>query len=233
MNKTKVIGVIGAMEIEIEEFKNRYENISMESYGGFDIYSTNYKNKKIVFCYSKVGKVFSTMAATILISKYNIESLIFSGIAGALNDEYKTLDICIATKTCQHDIDITAFGHPKGFLSESGGVFVGCDKGLSEIARTVAEIEGLDLKLGVIATGDQFISSPSEKMKIKKEFDADMIEMEGGSVAVVASQMNIPFLITRTISDSASGDGLMEFNEFIEKAAIKNADFVFKIIKAI
>lgn len=233
MIQPKNIGIIGAMEVEIEEFKSRFGNVETEEFAGYKFYKAFHEGKSIVFCYSKVGKVFSTMAASIMIAKYGIDYLIFSGIAGALNEDYRVLDICIATKTCQHDVDITAFGHPKGFLSESGGVYVDGQNELMEIAKVVALENNIDLKEGVVATGDQFIGDPGVKRGIKEEFDADMIEMEGGSVAVVAQQCGIPFLITRTISDSASGDGLMEFNEFTKAAAVKNANFVMKIIESI
>jgi adenosylhomocysteine/aminodeoxyfutalosine nucleosidase len=230
---SKIIGIIGAMEVEVEEFKNRFEILSTIKYGGFKIYKAKKGDIDIVFCYSKVGKVFSTMAATTLITKFNITHLIFTGIAGALNEQYKVLDVCLADKTCQHDIDITAFGHPKGFLSESGGVYIDCQNELFELAKTIVLENGLDINIGTIATGDQFVSSPEKKKEIKEVFGADMIEMEGGSVAVVAKQFDIPFLITRTISDSATGDGLMEFNEFIQKAASKNAKFVDLLIENI
>lgn len=233
MKENTVVGILGAMEIEIEEFKNIYTGGEIEKYAGFEFYIVNYKEKKLIIGYSKVGKVFSTMAATIMIMRYKIEYLIFSGIAGALNESYKVLDICVASKACQHDIDITQFGHPKGFITGAGGVYVDSSAELIEKAKKAARKIGININEGIIATGDQFISSSKEKKLIKKEFSADMIEMEGGSVATVAKQFDIPFIITRTISDSANGDGLMEFNEFVGKAAKKNSNFVSNIVEEI
>ncbi len=102
----------------------------------------------------------------------------FSGVAGAISEDLKVGDLVVAIKLCKHDLDLTAFGHPAGYVPE-GNVFVYSDNDLVNLAKEVAKQKHIELKEGIIATGDQFIASSEIKEKIKNTFNADALEMEG------------------------------------------------------
>ena len=105
------IGIMGAMSEEITpllEMYDEYENIEI---GGNVYYKISYKNAQIIIAYSKIGKVHAAITASVMILKFGCEKIIFSGVAGGLNKDLKVGDLLLATSLCQHDVDITAFGH--------------------------------------------------------------------------------------------------------------------------
>ena len=226
------IAILGAMPEEIEPLLERVEDITRVDYANNTYYKAKYKGKEIVIAYSKIGCAFSTLTATILIEKFACQKLLFSGVAGAINEELKIGDLIYATKLCKHDLDITAFGHPHGFVPE-GKVFIYPNEELTEIAKEVAESKNIELKGGVIATGDQFIHDNTKKEWIKTIFNADAIEMEGYSVALVCDALDVPFFILRAISDSADMDASFDFDEFLEKSAKVSADFILEMVERV
>ncbi len=226
------IAIMGAMAEEIEPLLEKVENIKKIEYAKNIYYEATYKGKEVVIAYSKIGKVFASLTATILIEKFNCNKLLFSGVAGAINPDLKIGDLIIASDLCQHDLDITAFGHPFGYVPE-GQVSIPTDKRLRRVAKEVAKDRGLELKEGTIATGDQFISCKDRKAFILSTFNADALEMEGGSVAVICDALEVPFFILRAISDSADGSADIDFDRFLESSAKISADFILDMVERI
>ena len=226
------IGIIGAMPEEVEPLLEIIKDYEVIEYANNKYYKAKYKNINLVIAYSKIGKVFSTLTATNMINKFSCDKILFSGVAGGINTNLKIGDLLIATSLCQHDLDITAFGHPYGYVPE-GSVFIDTNKNLNEIAKEVAKNNNIKLFDGIIATGDQFISSSEKKQFIKNTFKADALEMEGASVALVCHDLNIPCFILRAISDTADTDASFDFDEFLKSSAKISSDFLLKIIDAI
>lgn len=226
------IAIMGAMPEEIEPLLKKVENVKKIEYANNSYYEATYKGKKLVIAYSKIGKVFSSLTASTLIEKFGCSKLLFSGVAGAINPELHIGDLIIADKLCQHDLDITIFGHDHGYVPE-GAVFVETDREFREIAKEVAKKNELTLIEGTIATGDQFVASNERKEFILSTFDADAIEMEGASVAVVCNALNTPFFVLRAISDTANDDAGMDFDEFMVGSAIISANFILDMVENI
>ena len=226
------IAIMGAMPEEIEPIIDKLDNVQTNVYGDNKYYEGSYRGQEVVVAYSKIGKVFATLTATTLIEKFGCDMLLFSGVAGAISNELSIGDLIIADGLCQHDLDITAFGHPFGYVPE-GEVCISTDVGLRNIAKDIAKSKGLTLKEGVIATGDQFVANEERKNWIGTTFKADALEMEGASVAVVCNALNIPFFILRAISDSADMDASFNFDEFLESSAKISADFILSMVDAL
>jgi adenosylhomocysteine/aminodeoxyfutalosine nucleosidase len=226
------IAIMGAMPEEIEPLLKRVENIKEIEYANNHYYEATYQGKRLVIAYSKIGKVFSSLTASTLIEKFGCNKLLFSGVAGAINPELKIGDLIIAKELCQHDLDITAFGHPHGYVPE-GALFVKTDESLREIAKEVAEKRNLKVAEGIIATGDQFVASSDRKSFISSTFGADALEMEGASVAVVCDALNVPFFVLRAISDSANDEAGVDFDEFMVGSAVISANFILDMVEAI
>ena len=224
------IGIMGAMVEEIEPLLEYFNDIEVVEYAKNRYYKAKYNSYDIIIAYSKIGKVFASLTATIMIEKFGVEKLLFSGVAGAINPNLKIGDLIVAKGLCQHDLDITAFGHPYGYVPE-GEVCIYADKELIKLSKSVAKELGIELKTGIIATGDQFIASQERKEWIGSTFQADAIEMEGASVAVVCDALNVPFFILRAISDSADMDAGFDFDEFLKSSAKISAEFIIKIVK--
>jgi len=225
------IAIMGAMPEEIEPIIAKLDNVQTMVYGDNTYYEGSYHGREVVVAYSKIGKVFATLTATMLIEKFGCDTLLFSGVAGAINDELKIGDLIVAESLCQHDLDITAFGHPFGYVPE-GEVCISTDAGFRNIAKEVAKQKGLTLKEGIIATGDQFVANEERKNWIGDTFNADALEMEGASVAVVCNALKVPFFILRAISDSADMDASFNFDAFLESSAKISADLILGMVDA-
>ena len=224
------LAIMGAMQEEIEPLLAYFDKVNVVKYANNKYYEVSYNGLEIVIAYSKIGKVFASLTASTMIEKFGCDTLLFSGVAGGINSKLKIGDLIIADKLCQHDLDITAFGHPHGFVP-GGKVFVETSKELREIAIKVANENDLKVIEGTIATGDQFVHSTQRKEFIEKTFDADALEMEGASVAVVCDALNVPFFILRAISDTADMDAGFDFDEFLKSSAKNSADYLIKILK--
>ncbi len=224
-----VIGVMGAMPEEIDPILKRLERVEKHEIADNIYYTAMYGALDLVVAYSKIGKVFSALTAATMIEKFGVRRMIFSGVAGAINPELHIGDLIAATKLCQHDLDITAFGHPYGYVPE-GKVFVEADPHLLEIAHRAAHEKGVKLKHGIVATGDQFVADPERKKWIGETFGADALEMEGAAVAVVCDAMKVPFFVLRAISDAADMDAGFDFDTFLQSSSARSAEFLFAML---
>ncbi|RBQ31184.1 5'-methylthioadenosine/S-adenosylhomocysteine nucleosidase [Arcobacter sp. FW59] len=224
------LAIMGAMEEEIEPLLAYFNKVNIVEFANNKYYEVNYKGLDIVIAYSKIGKVHASLTALTMIEKFSCDTLLFSGVAGAVNPNLKVGDLIIADRLCQHDLDITAFGHPNGYVP-GGKVFVETTKNLREVAKKVAVQNNLKVIEGTIATGDQFVHSIERKDFIQNTFKADALEMEGASVAVVCDALNVPFFILRAISDSADMDAGFDFDEFLKSSAKNSADYLIKIVE--
>ena len=223
------IAIMGAMPEEIEPILQKLDSYEKVDFAKNSYYKGKYKSLDVVVAYSKIGKVFSTLTATTMLEMFACDMLLFTGVAGAVNPELKIGDLVVATKLAQHDLDITIFGHPYGYVP-GGSVYVESDPDLRALAKIVAQKMGIELHEGIIATGDQFIASEERKEFIAKTFKADALEMEGASVAVVCDALGVPFFILRSISDAADMDAGFNFEEFVESSAKISADFLMKML---
>jgi len=223
------LGIMGAMPEEIAPILEKLGTYKTTNYAGNKYYEATYAGINLVLAYSKIGKVFSTLTAATLCEHFGVQKLLFSGVAGAISAKLKVGDLIVATQLTQHDLDITAFGHPFGYVPE-GSVFVDADKEMIALSKTVAQEMGKSLEEGIIATGDQFVANEERKSWIGETFGADALEMEGASVAVVCDALNVPFFILRAISDAADMDASFSFDEFLETSAVESAEFVMKMV---
>ncbi|QKJ23879.1 5'-methylthioadenosine/adenosylhomocysteine nucleosidase [Poseidonibacter lekithochrous] len=223
------LAIMGAMEEEIEPLLAHFKNVNIVEFANNKYYEVNYNGLDIVIAYSKIGKVFASLTASTMIQKFGCDTLLFSGVAGAINPDLKIGDLIIADKLCQHDLDITAFGHPNGFVP-GGSVFVETSEKLRTVAKDVANENDLKVIEGTIATGDQFVHSVERKDFIESTFKADALEMEGASVAVICDALEVPFFVLRAISDSADGGADIDFDEFLKSSAVNSANYLIKIV---
>ncbi|EAK5847456.1 5'-methylthioadenosine/adenosylhomocysteine nucleosidase [Campylobacter lari] len=222
------IAILGAMPEEVTPLLKTLKEYQAIKYANNTYYLAKYKNHELIIAYSKIGKVNSTLSATIMIEKFKAELLLFTGVAGAFNPSLEIGDLIYATKLAQYDLDITAFGHPLGYVP-GNEIFIKTDDKLNNLAIEVAKELGVKLQSGIIATGDEFICDENKKAKIREIFNADACEMEGASVALVCDALKIPCLILRSMSDKAGEKAEFDFDEFVEKSAKISANFVLKI----
>lgn len=225
-----MIAILGAMQEEIAPLLKVLGDYKEVKHANNTFYLANFKGKELVIAYSKIGKVNAALTATVMIEKFGATKLLFTGVAGALNENLKIGDMLYASSLVQHDLDITAFGHPYGYVPGTS-IFVKSDANLNALAAKIAKEKGINLLEGVIATGDQFVCSGERKEWIKTTFKADATEMEGASVALVCESLDVPFFILRAISDEAGGGAEFDFDEFLQSSADVSADFVLSMVE--
>ncbi|MBQ6324151.1 MAG: 5'-methylthioadenosine/adenosylhomocysteine nucleosidase [Bacilli bacterium] len=212
------VGIIFAME---EELKALLEYLVLENeYNLFDLkfYEGTINDINCVLVESGVGKVNAARATQILIDNMNVEYIFNIGVAGGVSKDLNVGDIVIGEKLVQHDFDITAFDHEKGYIPNVG-TFIEADPYLIKIAKENIS----EAKVGVIASGDIFCTELMMGKKINSKFKALCVEMEGASIAQVCFLCHIPFLIIRSISDVLGEDNKITYEMFLEKSSKKVA----------
>ena len=225
------IGIIGAMQPEVEAIIASLENRVTECVSGIEINTGKIYGKTVAVARCGIGKVFAAICAEAMIIKYSPSLLVNTGVGGALAPDLQTGDIVVARDLCQHDMDTTAVGDSKGLISGINKIYFDADSRAGDILVGAANALGLRARLGRIATGDQFIASREVKASILDEFHADACEMEGGAVAQVAFVNNTPFAVVRAISDSADGEATMDYPTFMPIAAKNSTNMTLALIK--
>ncbi len=221
MNK---IGIIGAMELEVEELKSKMEIRNITSRASMDFYLGSLNNVDVVIVKSGVGKVNAAVCAQILVDAFQVTHIINTGVAGSLNAALNIGDILVSTDALHHDVDATIFGYQLGEVPQLGICQFPADKALIQLALETCKEVNSDINVlsGRVTSGDQFISSKVVKQNIINNFSGDCAEMEGASIAQVAYLNKIPFVIIRAISDKADDSAEMDYPTF-EKAAAKHS----------
>lgn len=222
--------MIGIIVAEIEEMKaieNIMSNIEIKSIYEYKMVIGNINNREYILVRSGVGKVNAARTTQILIDKFDVKYIINVGSAGAINDNLKIGDIVVGSRLVQHDFDVTAFGHEKGYISEIGKFFES-DSKLIKKSKDI-KIENINIVIGTIASGDIFCTDIEMKDKIRKEFNADCIEMEGAAIAQVCYLSKIPFIIIRSISDIPNQKNQIDFSKYIKVASKNCAEFIKQI----
>ncbi|NLK63056.1 MAG: 5'-methylthioadenosine/adenosylhomocysteine nucleosidase [Fusobacteria bacterium] len=229
----KLIGIIGAMQEEIIELKKQIKNIKENTMAGFVFYSGILNKKDIILVQSGIGKVNSAICTTILIEQFNVTKIIFTGVAGGVNNDLNVGDIVISKDLIQHDVDATAFGAKYGQIPRMNQLEFKSDINLIELAKKSAKdiFTNEKIVVGRILSGDQFVSSIEKIKWLRDKFNGDCVEMEGASVAHVATLFNIPFVVIRSISDKADHSANIDFNKFVNIAANNSKNIVLKMLE--
>lgn len=226
MNK---YGIIAAMNEEMREIEKIMTEREIKKIYELNFVKGKINNIEVVLVEAGIGKVNAARTTQILIDNFQVDNIINVGSAASANDELEIGDIVIGNKIVQHDFDITAFGHPKGYIGNVGE-FLESDKQLIEkMQQTILKLQDKEfkIKIGTIATGDIFCTELKMKEKIRSKFNADAIEMEGAAIAQVCKLDNISFLVIRSISDKPNGNNNITFDQFLEKAS-KRCAFIIK-----
>lgn len=231
----KTIGIIGAMEEEIDTIRAKMEIISTKDIIGLDFCLGKMHGKNIVLVRSGIGKVNAAICTQILIDLYGADCCINVGVAGALSKELNIADVVISSVALHHDFDCTSFGHQPGVIPRMEESFFTADENLIKIAQSVTErlFPEKQVFVGKIASGDQFVSSNEKKIKIRENFKPLCVEMEGAAIAQTCFLNQIPFVVVRSISDKSDGDANASFDKFVKVAAEVSAAIVEEMVKEI
>ncbi len=217
----KTIAVIGAMPTEVSLLKNRLSDVRQENIAGLNIFIGTLHSKTVLVCQSGMGKVAAGAAAQVLITKYGIDALINSGIAGNMSSEITVGDVVISKEVLYHDAQLDMISQHYPHLES----YTAKDE-LIAAAKKACQDTDTKFLVGKIATGDKFIGDSKTKKEINDFCNPDCVEMEGAAIAHICSKNDIPFVIIRAMSDDAdekAHDELVvkqfDTQEYCDKAA--------------
>ena len=228
-----MLGIIGAMDVEVDSIKSELENIEIKNIAAMDFYKGNLAGKEVVVVKCGVGKVNAAICTQILISVFGVSALINTGVAGSLNNDINICDIVVSTSALEHDMDVTVLGYAKGVIPGMDQSEFKADENLIKLAKDSAKEAGLDVKVleGKVVSGDQFIGTHEVKNYLRDNFNGDCAEMEGASIAHTAYLNKIPYVVIRAISDKAEGGLQMYYPTFEAKAAENSIKLINYMVK--
>ncbi len=218
-----MLGIIVAELEELECVLEKAENINKETYREKIFYIGTINNKKVVIVRSEVGKVNAALTTQMLIDRYDVSMIINIGVSGSVDNRLNIGDVVVGEKLVQHDFDVTGFGRKLGEI-EGIGIYIETNPKLLDIFKDK------DVRVGVIASGDKFVTKIEDKNFIRETFNALCVEMEGASVAQTCLMNKIDFLIIRSISDKLDGSSKIEFPKFLVSSSKKAASLLYDVI---
>lgn len=216
----KKIGIIGAMDEEVNILKGQMKDTSVRAIASMEFCEGTLQGKDVVVVRSGIGKVNAAVCTQILADLFQIDAVINTGVAGSLHNEIDIADIVLSTDTLQHDMDATGFGYDPGVIPRMDTSIFKADTRLLNLAQEICKevLPKVGVHTGRIVSGDQFISDNGKKEWLKEKFGGYCTEMEGASIAQTAYLNQIPFLIIRAISDKADHSAEMAYDKFVEIA---------------
>lgn len=231
----KKIGIIGAMDLEVDTLKAKMTDTSVTTKAAMEFWQGKLNGTDVVVVRSGIGKVNAALCVQILADLFAVTHVINTGIAGSLNAALDIGDILISADAVQHDVNATVFGYPLGKIPGMDVVAFQADKDMAELAlKTCAQVNpDIHARLGRVVSGDQFICDKAVKEHLIREFHGDCAEMEGASIAHGAYLNGIPFLVIRAISDKADGSAEMDYPTFEREAALHSARLVEAMVEQI
>lgn len=216
------IGVIGAMQIEIDTLIKKY---NLKKDGVKEIYHTEFDDKRIVVAMSGVGKVNSAIMTQYIIDKYNVDAIINSGVAGGIKNTLNVMDIIISDYVTYHDFYPVSI--MESYVPDKGKIKANTI--LVSLAKKVIKDMKIDnAHYAPICSGDAFVQNEELKNNIHLMTGAVCVDMESASIAHTCRINNIPFISIRTISDMADGGEYLE-----DIAAYKSSEFVYNLVSEI
>ncbi len=219
--QVKKIGIIGAMEVEVETLKKDMEVGRVVKKAGMEFHEGVLNGMPVVVVRSGICKVNAAVCTQILIDDFGVDGIINTGVGGSLNAEINIGDIVISTDVVHHDVNAVEFGYALGQIPQMKVFSFPADEAFAEKAKAACNRVNPDITVwrGRICSGDQFVSSQEQKDQIIKAFHGWCTEMEGAGIAQTAYLNGVPFIIVRAISDKADNSAYVDYATFEKKAA--------------
>jgi adenosylhomocysteine nucleosidase len=247
--RSDITGILGAFPEEIKFLLSRVQGKTEFIIQRISFTEGTLNGQHVVIAQTGIGKVNAALTTILLIEHFHPKSILFTGIAGAINPDLSPGDLVIGTTLAHHDYGtLTKEGttrrptrdpssmqeNPVYFRSDTSLVKLAWLAGKELSLEKINGPSGLrapQLISGTIVTGDVFVSSAVATKELRKEMNAEATEMEGAAVAQVSYQQHVPFLVIRSMSDNAGNTALTDIKDFYQIAARNSASFVMGILE--
>lgn len=226
------LGIIGAMQVEVEILLGQMENKAARTVAGTTFYSGTLEGVDAVVVQCGVGKVNAALCAQILCDCFAVTHLVNTGIAGSLCAELDIGDLVVSRDAMYHDFDCVHFGYPFGRVPGMDVTAFPADETLTGYAYEAAEaVNPGHTRMGRIASGDKFVAERNVKEAIIAATQGLCTEMEGAAIAQTAYRNGVPFVILRAISDKADDSAQMDYPTFERIAAHRCAEVTRRLAR--
>ena len=233
-----VIGIMSALHEELAAVLAAMPDEQRVRLAGRDFWVGHWQGHEVVAVLSRIGKVAAATTATVLLERFKVGAVVFTGAAGGLAAAAQVGDVVVAHDFLQHDMDASPL-FPRHEVPLYGRARFDTDPALSQAlaasatqvlsdparhlgAQAIADfhVHAPRVHQGLIVSGDRFVSTTAESQALQRSLpDALAVEMEGAAVAQVCLDYGVPFAAVRTISDRADDEAHTDFNRFIRDVA--------------
>ncbi len=234
--KTADIGIIGAMQIEVEALCAAMTDTEREVVSGIEFVYGTLRSKRVVCAKCGIGKVFAAMCAQTMILRYAPAVIVNSGVAGTLSPSLSIGQIALADQMVQHDMDTSPIGDPVGLISGINIIYIPAAPAVTAALAAAVESVGVPYKRGTVASGDQFICHTADKERICGNFEAEdkpviACEMEGAAIGQVCYVNEVPYGILRAISDGGDEQAFADYPTFLAAAAKTATEVMLRFVE--
>lgn len=224
--------LIGAMDEEVDALRASLADARHERVGPFDLHRGRLEGRPVVVARCGVGKV-NAAALTQAILERGVGRVLFTGVAGAIDPELRVGDVVVSTDAVQYDVDVTALGYALAEVPGSGIAWSADPALIAAAVAAAAGLVGVRVRQGRVASADRFLADPEEAAALRRRFSASCVEMEGAAVAQICCAWGIPFVIVRSISDTADLAAQVDFRAFTLTAASHAKSVVEGILRSL
>lgn len=226
------VGIIGAMDEEIDLLRSKLEERADTNLAGSEFYEGKIDSLEVVLLKSGIGKVNAALGTALLIEKFDPDVIINTGSAGGFLKNLDVGDVVISSEVRHHDVDVTVFGYEYGQVPRMPAYFAPDEKLVDVAVKSAEKITGIQVVKGMIASGDSFMNDPERVEFIRTKLpDLYAAEMEAAAIAQVAYQFDKPFVIIRSLSDIAGKESNISFDQFLKTAAENSAELILLMLE--
>lgn len=220
------------MEPEVELLKQAMIIEQEDRIAHTTAYIGTLNGRQTVLVQSGIGKVNASIITALLLERYDIDYVINTGVAGAMGKDLKVTDMVVSTEVVHHDVDATNFGYTYGQVPGMPASYKSDATLVKRALNALSLNDEINGGSGLVVSGDSFIDSDEEKDNIYGHFpDAMCVDMESSSIAQTCHQFNTPFVIIRSMSDSANDAADMNYEEFLAKACVHSSEVVKSLLR--
>ena len=217
--------IVSAMREELAAVLALMPDEHKQVVAGREFFVGHLHGHDVVAVLSRIGKVAAATTATVLIERFHVGRIVFTGVAGGLGEGLNVGDIVIADSFLQHDLDASPI-FPKYEVPLYGLSRFATDAALSaKLAAAAARaLPGVQLHRGLVVSGDRFVATTAESRSLQAALpEALAVEMEGAAIAQVCHDFGVPFAAVRTVSDRADDAAHGDFTTFIQEVASRHS----------
>ncbi|MEJ6021176.1 5'-methylthioadenosine/adenosylhomocysteine nucleosidase [Ramlibacter sp. PS4R-6] len=226
--------IVSAMHEELASVLALLPDEHKVTVAGRDFYDGHLHGREVVAVLSRIGKVAAATTATLLIERFRVDRIVFTGVAGGLAPAVQRGDVVVADAFLQHDLDASPI-FPRWEVPLYGTDRFATDAALTgELAAAVARaLPGTRVHRGLVVSGDRFVATSAESRLLQQALpDALAVEMEGAAIAQVCRDFGVPFAAVRTVSDRAGDAAAGDFVSFIREVASRHSAAIVQALLA-